>query len=719
MRKPFIWGVSAVILTGIALSFVFFMEKVTVTASEIALVDQGWRASFSSPIKKEAIGTSALVVKDLKGKEVDAKITLSNDNLTVHVKGLVPGEYQLHVKKNALSRKSLHELPLQAIRFQVQETVEPVSSEKELTAYFERVLSQQKQLQKGTAYSTNESAREDQSSADISEDATANHSTTNNQVEGVDEADIVKTDGSFIYAAMGDGTVTITDIRDPQEMKRTSTIKMDEKFIPTQLFLHKGLLVVIGDRYEPYENVTTEDQLRIMPVSGMTVVQMYDIANPEKPTFVREVGAEGYLSGTRKTGEMLYFVTTVQPPIWMMEKIEGEALRPRIYDSNAKETTEWMDYEDIAVLPGAMELTYSIITAVDLTSPAESKVVTKGYLGGSGQLYMSKDNLYLTATIYDDSPSPAKSDAEIMIWNPGIMNSEIFKFSLHKTEVVFQNSALLRGHVLNQFSMDEYNGNFRVVTTEGNMWDEKNPSKNHLFILNEKMTVVGSIEGLAKGERIYSARFMGDKAYMVTFRETDPLFVIDVAKPTAPKVLGELKIPGFSNYLHPLDENHLIGFGYETTAEKVIGSNEPRILTQGMKISLFDVTDFANPKEKDTEIIGGRGTYSPIQYDHKALLRHQERHLFGFPAVVYDEVKKDQLDLQSTGSLVYEITSENGIILKGDLLTAKKNGQQYEEWEKEIRRLLYSKDTLFTVSMHEVKSYDLNTFDSIGSVTLN
>ena len=116
--------------------------------------------------------------------------------------------------------------------------------------------------------------------------------------------------------------------------------------------------------------------------------------------------------------------------------------------------------------------------------------------------------------------------------------------------------------------MDEHNGYFRVVTTEGNMWDDKKPSKNHLFILDENLKLTGSVEGLAKGERIYSARFMGDKAYMVTFRETDPLFVIDVANPAAPKVLGELKIPGFSNYLHPLDENHLIGFGYETVAEK-------------------------------------------------------------------------------------------------------------------------------------------------------
>ena len=268
--------------------------------------------------------------------------------------------------------------------------------------------------------------------------------------------------------------------------------------------------------------------------------------------------------------------------------------------------------------------------------------------------------------------------------------------------------------------MDEHNGYFRVVTTEGNMWNDKNPSKNHLFILDEKMKVTGSVEGLAKGERIYSARFMGDKAYMVTFRETDPLFVIDVANPAAPKVLGELKIPGFSNYLHPLDENHLIGFGYETVAEKNSGGGEPLILTKGMKISLFDVTDFANPKEKDTEIIGGRGTYSPIQYDHKALFQHTERNLYGFPIMVYDETGKDRsIDYQSSGALVYEITPEKGIVLKGDLLKAKKPGEQYSEWESEIQRMLYSKDVLYTVSMKKINNFSLDTFAPIGGMTID
>ncbi len=199
------------------------------------------------------------------------------------------------------------------------------------------------------------------------------------------------------------------------------------------------------------------------------MVRMYSVSNPKSPKLIREVGAEGYLNNARKTGDMLYFVTNVWPNFWGIQNLEEDLLLPRAYDSvKGKESTP-LDYSDIAILPGAMEPSYSVITAIDLSSPAEGKVVTKGYLGGSEQLYMSENNLYLTATIYETNASTSKK----MIWNPGTANSELFKFTLNKTNVTFQNSATLKGRLLNQFSMDEHNGYFRVVTTEGNTWDDK------------------------------------------------------------------------------------------------------------------------------------------------------------------------------------------------------------------------------------------------------
>ena len=715
LRKRVIWLFITGFITVAAISIALIIDKVTVTASDSALFEQGWRATFSMPLKKESLGSDDLYISDRNGKRMIADITLDNADKTLHVKGLAPGSYALHMKKNAVNGKHNTSLLVDEIKFTVYETIESVTSAKELKAYFERAKSMQPTDVMGVEESKTSSA----DSSKSEQGGGGDHSTTNNQVEGVDEADSVKTDGNFIYAVMGNNQVTITDIRNPGEIRKAAEIKMEEEFYPSQLFLHGDTLIVMGEKYEAfqYEKKTAAKIGR--PMSGMTTVRMYTVSNPEKPKLIREVGAEGSLNGARKTGDMLYFVTNVWPDFWGTQNLEGDLLRPRTYDSTRGKDSNPLDYTDIAILPGAMEPAYSVITAIDLSSPTEGKVVTKGYLGGGEQLYMSDGNLYLTATIYETEASKGGFSNK-MIWNPEIVNSELFKFELNKTDVTFHSSAILKGHLLNQFSMDEHKGYFRVVTTEGNTWDDKKPSENNLFILDENLNTTGSVEGLAKGERIYSARFMGDKAYMVTFRETDPLFVIDVANPAAPKVLGELKIPGFSNYLHPLDDKHLIGFGYETVAEKNPQGGEPLISTMGMKISLFDVTDFQNPKEKDTEIIGGRGTHSQIQYDHKALFQHEERNLYGFPISVYDEIGKDQyVKLRSSGALVYEITAEHGIILKGDLLKKSASGEQYEEWENEIQRLLYSKDVLYTISMKEINNYSLDTYALIDSLQLN
>ncbi|WP_203247552.1 beta-propeller domain-containing protein [Sporosarcina beigongshangi] len=713
MKKSTIGFIVAILIVACAITSSTFIQQGEVVAANDTATNPGWSKVFFKNVKK-----SDLFVTNDQGKRVTAEITLSNKGKTAHIKGIEPGFYTLNVKPRAVDGK---QYGAHTFKFTIDEVLPRVATEKELVAYFERVKKQQ-----STLFSAPQEAVKEES--EMADSATENaagssdHSTTNNQVAGVDEADIVKTDGDYIYAVVGDGKVSITDIRDSKKIQQAAVIKMEEGFYPSQLFLHDKTLVVLGERYEPYrEEKQAASSDRIMPVNSMTTVRLYDVSNPKSPSLLREFGAEGYMNGARKSGDMLYFVTNVHPYFWALDHFDGDVLRPSMYDSKESSDIQLVDYKNITILPGATDPSYSVITAIDLSSPTTNKVVTKGYLGSSEQLYMSKDNLYLTATTYDQQQtSNAGTSNMTMMWNPGVANTELFKFALKGTDVTFHSSTELKGRLLNQFSMDEYKGNFRVVMTEGTMWDDKNPSKNHLFILDQNMKLTGSVEGLAKGERIYSARFMGDKAYMVTFRETDPLFVIDVENPKAPKVLGELKIPGFSNYLHPLDENHLIGFGYETVAEKNPNGGEPFILTMGMKISLFDITDFANPKEQDTEIIGGRGTYSPIQYDHKALFQHKDRNLYGFPVMVYDEIGKEHyVELQSMGALVYEITPENGIVLKGDLLTKNTRGEQYTEWDEQIHRMLYSKDDLYTISMKEINNYSLDTFAPIGSMKID
>lgn len=698
------WIISIVALVAVVgLASLFYFTKLSVTAQSVVLSGQVFQASFSSPIGKDALENGDVYVENQQGKKVNADYTIAPNGKSLEVTGLDEGYYTLRVKDKRRMTKT-------EFAFHVYKELPTVQSQAELKSHFEMAMKLQN-TRRSTLFSTEEET------AEVSSDAKSggDYSTTNNQVEGVDEADIVKTNGTHIYS-ITENNISIVAIEDPTKMKEESKIRFDEEYYPMKLFLTEDTLMVLAQKHTfqtlPYEQDLKDEARMYTPMNDMTTVLFYDISNPKKPKLIREVGTEGQMAGARLTAGILYYVTNVYPNYWIMEEQENIELRPFTYDSQSGETVQPIPYENLSILPNSKEATYSIITALDVTNPEKNEVTTKGYLGGSEQLYMSKNSLFLTSSIYEKGTSSNK-----MMWNPGSMDTEVFKFALDKTDIQFVGSNRLKGHILNQFSMDEYDGYFRAVTTKGNRWDENEVSENNLFILDEGMKLVGSLTGLAKDERIYSARFMGDKAYMVTFKETDPLFVIDVAVPAAPKVLGELKIPGFSNYLHPLDENHLIGFGYETRVDTQSGGKEPLVMTEGMKISLFDVSDLANPKEKDTEIIGDQGTYSPIQYDHHALFEHQEDHLFGFPISICEKKPgKEYSDFKQDGALIYEITPEKGIQRKGDLLRPEVAGQMYEEWESSIQRIIYAGDTIYTIAMKEIKSYNIHTYKQTGEV---
>lgn len=701
MKRKSKWLAGAAIIAAIAIAAAFMFEKVAVSAPAVALAEQGWRVNFSSVLQPEAVAAGDVYLTDAAGEAVETEMVLLKNRQTLEIPQLPPGEYKLHIKNSAVAGSFFKTLEKDEVAFTVQEKIQSVSGEEELKAYFEQLLALQKSNAGKDGMAERSSGTEE--SEDSGSGEGGDYSTTNKQVEGVDEADMVKTDGSFIYS-ISENRVVISDVRDPSDLKVADELVFKKEWYPQQLFLSGDVLVVLGNRYVMQPTGGIEEG--IYPRDGMTTVSLYDVKDPASPSLIRDFGTEGYLNGARLADNVLYYVTNVYPDFWRMEEEDDAELRPLTYDSKHSGDMKAMEYSNLAILPGTMSGSYSIITSIDLSDPAENEVSTKGFLGGSEQLYMTKDHLYLTAAAY----LPAEEDTQgedVRIWLPQLANTAIFKFSLKGTDVQFLASGEVAGTLLNQFSMDEHNGYFRIVTTEGFSWNENAPSKNHLFVLDAGMKGVGSVEDLAKGERIYSARFIGDKAYMVTFKETDPLFVIDVATPTAPVVLGELKIPGFSNYLHPLDENHLIGFGSDTKLEPV-KDGEPRVVTGGMKISLFDISDFANPKEKDTEIIGGMGTYSPLQYDHKALFVHKEKNLYGFPVTMYKETVGDAIEFEGEGAMVFEITS-GGIEEKADLV--EPSNMQYEDWEKSVQRLLYSGNALFTVANGELKSFDLETFE--------
>jgi uncharacterized secreted protein with C-terminal beta-propeller domain len=288
------------------------------------------------------------------------------------------------------------------------------------------------------------------------------------------------------------------------------------------------------------------------------------------------------------------------------------------------------------------------------------------------------------------------------------------------------------GHVLNQFSMDESGEYFRIATTVPQVWNwngqDALPSSNNLYVLDSKLAVAGKVEDIAPGEQIYSVRFMGSRAYMVTYRQVDPFFVVDLSNPSSPKILGNLKIPGFSNYLHPYDERYIIGVGKETQETK-----EGQSLVQGVKLSLFDVQDPSTPREVAKVQIGDRGSDSFALTDHKAFLFSKGKG--GLLVLPILEAKIDPTkyaggqfpqwqygDYVFQGAYVFSLSPENGFQLRGKITHATeeellKSGQYY--WSAaNVQRSLYMGSTLYTVSDRFVKANDLESLAAISSVKI-
>lgn len=701
--------------------FVFFSQKIEVSASATVFVNQTYNVHFSHQLDEKSTSNGGIYVTNINGEKVDAQISMQPNQQSLSIVHGKPGNYVLHVEKKAFKHQSVA-AKKEKFEYQVIEKLKSIASIEELESYFQTLLNREKRYNIGAVEESADMVNAETSSSK-SAGADGSHSETNNQVEGIEEGDIVTTDDQYIYAII-DQSIVITDTKNPRNLKQVGKISFKENSYPIQLMTHDNILIAVYDQY--IELGKSNSSRYYAHGTSMTKAAFYNIDNPKKPKLIREIGQEGYMNGVRKTDDNLYIITNKTPEYWIMAQEDVE-LRPYTFDSNESKEVKPMEMEDIAILPGTMEPNYTIISAIDLNNFNNKQVETKGFLGGSSTLYMSQDALYLTAVNYtmpetfksSEVPGSSTSVSSLTMPVPMTLNTDLYKFAIDGIDVTLVANTSVKGSVLNQFSMDEYNGFFRIATTEGHTWGANADSKNHLFIFDEKLKKIGELTDLAKGERIYSARFMGDKAYVVTFKQVDPLFVIDVANPEKPKVLGELKIPGFSNYLHPLDENHLIGIGYDTESRIDEYTKEPFVTTKGMKVSLFDITDFENPKEQDSVIIGGRGTHSEIQYNHKALFRNGTYSYYGFPITIYEGKGEYDIQYKGSGAVVYEITAENGIQLKGNLVTPAKPEEQYEDWNSLITRLVYINESLYTVSRNEIKSYNLQNFNELDSLKLN
>lgn len=550
---------------------------------------------------------------------------------------------------------------------------------------------------------------ENADSAPAAAPAVSGHSTTNIQVAGVDEADIVKTDGDYIYLASGNKTIVV-QAKPPEQARVLSEIELEGRVIG--IFINGDRLVVLEEEtpyYAYYDTGWDSSEKFYMPyISPKVYVKVYDVSDRENPQLRRELSTNGQYVSSRMIGDYAYVV--VNEPVY---ERDDEINLPKIGSGDNETEIPATDiyYADVA----DYYYMYTTIIAINTQNDGQEPTSETILLGASSNLYVSADNVYLTFPVWGGDV--------IEPW--GIRSSDertsIHRIRIEGGEMEYVTSGEIPGMVLNQFSMDEYDGYFRVATT---VHGEK--ALNNVYVLNMALNITGSLTDLAPGETIYSARFMGERCYLVTFRNIDPLFVIDLSNPTNPRVLGELKITGYSSYLHPYDETHIIGIGKETVAER-----EDFAWYQGVKISLFDVSDVSNPREISKYEIGDRGTDSPVLWDHKAFLFDKERNLLVMPVL---EAKVDESLYPGEvrpdayggpvwqGAYVFDISIDNGLQLRGKIthvenITDPEQGYYYYS-PFAVERSLYIDNVLYTISQARIMMNSLENLDYINEVEL-
>lgn len=577
-----------------------------------------------------------------------------------------------------------------------------------------------------------------------SEDSAGSYSQTNVQVEGVDESDTIKNDGKYIYM-IEKNSVRIFEAYPPESLSAFDVFSFpDKQFVPQELYIFDGKLVVIGNTYfteleQGSEKIAPRDYF--VPYQYRTKMYVYDVKNPAIPSLVRESEFDGNFVSSRRIKDHVYLVTSVYPSYYILKDHPVEDVIPQYKDSLTGASGPVVTCSDISYFPRYQTPSFLVVASIPLDSTEGNTIEREVYMGASADtVYSSLENIYVSLPQYNYD-----ENVRYDMFAPSIMeaSTSIYQFKLTDGKVSFSGRGEVPGTVLNQFSMDENGDDFRIATTTREGWSMRgNTLKNHLYILdrNNLETIRGKIENIAPGEQIYSVRFVGDRAYMVTFKNTDPFFVIDVSDGAQPKILGKLKIPGFSDYLHPYDENHIIGFGKETVDSMTIAddSSESELITppsesgfawyQGMKMAVFDVTDVSNPKEMFKEVIGDRGTDSELLHNHKALLFDKTKGLLAFPVTVAEIKDKNAVHTGGEygvptfiGAYVYKLDLTDGFTLRGKITHLDsgefiKGAEYWYPSERVIERVLYIGDYLYTVSHGMIKVNRLNDLAQVSAL---
>ena len=433
---------------------------------------------------------------------------------------------------------------------------------------------------------------------------TSGYSDTNVREESVGEADVVKTDGSRLYVMSGN-RVEIVDIAS-EEMEEIAAVTVDPDSYIRELYVEGSRMAV----FYTQSKFTQEDGIEVRS-REFACTDVYDISDPSAPVKLNTFSQSGVYNTMRVKDGYAYVISSFYPDTASPRSDVG-AYVPSVQGGTLEADRIFMPEQE-------MGSEYTVITAFSLADPQE-QTDSKAVFGSAGLCYVSSENIYVTETCYDTDDT-------------GMSRTAVRKVAYHDGQLEGAAQAKVDGMLKDSFCIDEYNGYLRLVTTitsdngvmpiSGDSSAAEPDSSNALYVLDGELQVTGEIRDLAPGETVYSARFMGDTGYFVTFRQVDPLFSVDLSDPASPQIIGELKIPGFSEYLHPYGEGLLLGIGMDV--------DEEGVTTEGVKLSMFDISDPGNVTEASVYVMEDMyGT--DAAYDYKAVFADVEKNLFGFRA---------------------------------------------------------------------------------------
>jgi len=556
------------------------------------------------------------------------------------------------------------------------------------------------------------------------ENTGSNYSQTNVQVAGVDEADVIKNDGSYIFCMIGQH-LYVVDVRDPQNMQIAADLVCSDNDSNTNyldMFFDSDtrILTVISNVYAGYTDVYGSGKPLLfrdalverssaninapacyaMPSQTYTKMETYDMSDPFSPKPVRTFAQEGNYVSSRRIADTVYLVTSQS--LWYETGASADDLLPGTSSDEQNWTT--VPAKDIYIVNPDQADMYTIVSAVDSRN-TDNAPVTQAVIGSGSMVYASADTLYVAGVVWNsainETTGPDSSSASgAVVTSADTYSTKLLSFSIADGKLEAKAACTIAGTILNSYSMDEYQGYLRVATTTGGWPGE---SSNNVIVLNKDLKEVSSLSGLAPGEQIYSARFAGDRIYLVTFVQVDPLFVIDASNPTELKVLGELKIPGFSNYLQILDDNKVLAIGNATRSE---GEN---VIPAGLKIAVFDVTDPKNPIVQSSLVYGESYGYSEVQNNPKALLLDLSRGLIGLPVSFDKNAGKYGSDFVE-GFLLLNIDTEGNLshrYIFDDVLSMYGGG-----------RGVYIGDALFLVGNSEISAYSITSYQCLDTLAV-